>query len=170
MGTVLTKIRRRLNALARTTFILAMVICTPVNAAFLMETMEGERVDLHDFLGGNQWTLVMLWTTDCIPCEEQKPMIEAFHSDHKNDAARVIGLALDGPTKRAEIDKLIDHHRPSYTNLLAFDDVFARQFAEETGESYSVTPTYILYKPDGSLFGVHVGKINRQALDAAVTQ
>ena len=160
-----------LNSTARRLLLTAaLMFSAPIQAAFLMESLEGERVDLHDYLGQGKWTLVMLWTTDCVPCEEQKPMIEAFHSDHKGDKARVIGLALDGPSKRVEIDQLIEHHQPSYTNLLAFDDVFARQFTEETGEKYAVTPTYVLYKPDGSLFGVHVGKVDRQALDAAVSQ
>ena len=152
---------------------LAISVSTGVasaNAAFPVQSLAGERVDLHDYLGGGQWTLVMLWTTDCIPCEEQKPMIEAFHTDHINGYAKVIGLALDGPSKRAEIDRLIEHHKPSYTNLLAFDDVFARQFSEETGKRYTVTPTYILYKPDGSFFGVHAGKVSRKMLDSAVSQ
>ena len=137
-------------------------------ADFLMQSLDGERVDLHDFIGDGQWKLVMLWTTDCIPCEEQKPMIEAFHNTYKNRNAQVIGLALDGPAKQSEIDKLIAHHQPSYTNLVAFDDVFARQFREETGKPYSVTPTYLFYRPNGELLGVHAGKVSRQALDSVV--
>ena len=155
--------------------IFALMMCASLlggkaHAEFLMQSLDGNRVDLHDYLGKGQWTLVMLWTTDCIPCEEQKPMIEEFHNTYKNSSARVIGLALDGPAKQDEIDQLIAHHQPSYTNLVAFDDVFARQFKEETGKPYSVTPTYVFYRPDGNLLGVHAGKVSRQALDAVVTQ
>ena len=139
-------------------------------ADFLMQSLDGNRVDLHDYLGKGQWTLVMLWTTDCIPCEEQKPMIQDFHNTYKDSSASVVGLALDGPAKQVEIDKLIEHHMPNYTNLVAFDDVFARQFNEETGKPFSVTPTYVFYRPNGELLGVHAGKVSRQALDAVVSQ
>jgi len=154
-------------------FVIALCTCLlggTAQAEFLMQSLDGKRVDLHDYLGNGKWTLVMLWTTDCIPCEEQKPMIEEFHNAHKNSTARVIGLALDGPARQAEIDQLVEHHQPSYTNLVAFDDVFARQYQEETGKRYAVTPTYMFYRPDGTLLNVHAGKVSRQALDNVVNQ
>ena len=160
------KKRARLFVIA----LVACLFCHKAHAEFLMQSLDGERVDLHDYVGNGQWTLVMLWTTDCIPCEEQKPMIEEFHSTYKDSVARVVGLALDGPSKQNEIDKLVAHHQPSYTNLVAFDDVFVRQFSEETGKSFSVTPTYMLYRPDGTLLGVHLGKVSREALDSVVNQ
>ena len=147
-----------------------LLLCANAQAAFLMQSLAGDRVDLHKYIGHGQWTLVMLWTTDCVPCEEQKPMIQSFHDEHSGKRAQVIGLALDGPAKQSEIEELIAQHQPTYTNLVAFDDVFARQFQEETGKPYSVTPTYLFYKPDGSLLGVHAGKISREALDAVVVQ
>jgi len=97
-------------------------------------------------------------------------MIEEFHNAHKDAGAQVIGLALDGPAHQDAIDELIAHHNPSYTNLVAFDDVFQRQFGEETGKSFSVTPTYLFYKPDGSLLGVHLGKVSRAALESVVSR
>jgi len=135
-----------------------------------MQSLTGERVDLHDYIGDGRWALVMLWTTDCVPCEEQKPMIQRFHTAHENDRAQVIAIALDGPAMQAEIDAIVARHEPSYPTLVAFDDVFARQFEEETGKAYSVTPTYVFYRPDGTLFGVHVGKVSRQALDSVVAR
>jgi len=148
--------------------LLALAASPAAQSAFLMQNLAGDRVDLHDYLGQGKWTLVMLWTTDCIPCEEQKPMIQEFHTANKDNNAEVIGLALDGPAMQAEIDKLIAHHQPDYTNLVAFDDVFLRQFQEETGKSYSVTPTYLFYRPNGELLGAHLGKVSRQALEAVV--
>jgi len=154
--------------LAPMLMLLALSVSPAAQSAFLMQSLDGDRVDLHDYLGKGKWTLVMLWTTDCIPCEEQKPMIQDFHTANKDSKAEVIGLALDGPAMQDEIDKLIAHHQPDYTNLVAFDDVFLRQFQEETGKSYSVTPTYLFYRPNGELLGVHLGKVSRQALDAVV--
>ncbi len=141
-----------------------------VHASFLMQDLNGNRVDLHQHLGNGQWALVMLWTTDCAPCEAQKPMIEDFHNTHRDGLAKVIGIALDGPAQQNAIDALIDKHRPSYVNLVAYDDVFTKQFLTETGRSFSVTPTYLLYRPNGELYGVHTGPIGRPALEQVIRQ
>jgi len=151
-------------------FCLLAFTASNASASFLMQNLRGEKVDLHAYLGQGQWTLVMLWTTDCIPCEEQKPMIQDFHNSHVESNARVIGLALDGPDKQNEIEKLIEKHQPNYVNLITFDDVFPRQFEEQTGKTFSVTPTYVFYKPDGELMGVHVGKVSREALESVVAR
>jgi len=147
-----------------------VLLSSHAHAAFLMQNLAGERVDLSRYIGQGQWTLLMLWTTDCVPCEEQKPMIEEFHNAHHEANAQVIGLALDGPAKQADIEALISKHDPSYMNLIAFDDVFAQQFSEQTGKSFSVTPTYVFYRPNGELMGVHTGKVSREALESVVAQ
>ena len=136
--------------------------------AFQLQSMDASRVELDDYLGGGQWTLVMFWSTDCIPCEQQKPMIEAFHHDHEATDARVVGIALDGMEARAEIQKLVERHNPSYPNLVVFTDVFHRQFRELTGKDFRATPTYLLFDRSGNLAGTRIGMIERAALEAVV--
>lgn len=137
-------------------------------ASFLMQDLAAERVDLLDYVGNGKWTLVMFWSTDCVPCEQQKPMIEAFHRDQRDTRARVVGVALDGYAHIEAIEALVQRHQPSYPNLVAFTDVFNRQYTEHVGSPLRATPTYLLYAPDGSLGGSHTGPISRAALDAAV--
>ncbi|ASJ74395.1 Thiol-disulfide oxidoreductase ResA [Granulosicoccus antarcticus IMCC3135] len=136
--------------------------------SFQLQDMESSRVNLNDYVGDGRWTLVMFWSTDCIPCEQQKPMIEAFHHDHQASDARVVGIALDGMEAEAEIQKLIDRHNPSYPNLVVFTDVFHRQYKELTGKDFRATPTYLLYDPSGNLAGARTGMIERAALEAVV--
>lgn len=136
--------------------------------SFLMQNLDAERVDLLDYVGSGKWTLVMFWTTDCVPCEQQKPMIEAFHREQHESRARVVGVALDGHEQIDAIEALVQRHNPSYPTLVAFTDVFERQYTAHVGSSFRATPTYLLYAPDGSLGGSHTGPISRAALDAAV--
>lgn len=112
----------------------------------------------------------MFWSTDCIPCEEQKPMIESFHQQHHEIDAHVVGIALDGMENYAGIKKLVDHHNPSYPNLVVFTDVFHRQYKELTGKGFRATPTYLLFAPDGQLNGSRAGKIERSLLESIVSQ
>lgn len=137
--------------------------------AFQLQSMDASRVNLNDFVGEGQWTLVMFWSTDCIPCEQQKPMIEAFHRDHVGRDARVVGVALDGLAAQAGIQALIDKHDPTYPNLVVFTDVFHRQFRELTGKDFRATPTYLLYNPAGELAGARSGVIERALLESIVS-
>ena len=148
--------------------LVSMLLGTGLVQAFQLQSMDASRVDLNDYVGGGRWTLVMFWSTDCIPCEQQKPMIEAFHHDHEAVDARVVGVALDGMEARAEIQKLVERHNPSYPNLVVFTDVFHRQFKELTGKDFRATPTYLLFDPSGKLAGARTGMIERAALEAVV--
>jgi thiol-disulfide isomerase/thioredoxin len=131
--------------------------------------MNANRVNLTDYVGNGRWTLVMFWSTDCIPCEQQKPMIEAFHREHRGIDAQVVGVALDGLEAKAQIQQLIDRHNPSYPNLVVFTDVFHRQFKELTGKDFRATPTYLLFDPKGVLAGTRAGPIERESLESVLT-
>lgn len=138
--------------------------------SFLMQNLEDERIDLHDYLGDGRWTLIMFWSLDCIPCEKQKPMIEAFYQDHQSGAANVIGIALDGPKHLTDIQARIEKNATSYKNFIAYDDVIYKQFVEEVGKPYHATPTYLMYDPAGEFVGMHTGPIERAALESVLTQ
>ena len=148
----------------------ALAISASPAVAFQLQSLNAERVNLNDYVGGGRWTLVMFWSTDCIPCEEQKPMLEAFHRDHVNKDAAVVGIALDGIDQLDGIEVLIKRHEPSYPNLVVFTDVFHRQFKELTGKDFRATPTYLLYAPDGSLAGARAGPIERETIEAIVAR
>lgn len=137
--------------------------------AFQLQALDKTRVNLLDYVGDGRWTLVMFWSTDCIPCEEQKPMIEDFHRTHQASNAKVIGIALDGMENYAGIKKLVDLHEPTYPNLVVFTDVFHRQYYELTSKQFRATPTYLLFSPNGQLAGTRAGKIERAMLESIVT-
>ena len=147
---------------------LCLLSVPSLGTAFELQRMDAVRTNVNDYVGDGRWTLVMLWTTDCIPCERQKPMIGAFHDAHAASDAHVLGIALDGPAALPEIRRLVEHHAASYPTLVAFDDVFPEQFAALTGKPFRATPTYLLYTPDGAFAGAHVGPIERERLEAVV--
>ena len=158
-----------LRRLSFAPFVLALVAVAPAGA-FELQRLDAVRANLEDFVGEGRWTLVQLWTTDCVPCERQKPMLEAFHRDHHERDARVVGIALDGPKAIEEIERVVERTAPSYVTLVAFDDVFAEQFAALTGRAFRATPTYLLYDPSGAFAGVHTGPIARERVEAVIAQ
>ncbi|MFK8083083.1 MAG: TlpA family protein disulfide reductase [Granulosicoccus sp.] len=132
--------------------------------AFQLQSMDEERVNLLDYVGNDRWTLVMFWATDCVPCEEQKPALEAFHQQHGDAVASVVGVAIDGMENRDEIDKLNQLHDPSYPNLVVFTDVFHRQYQELVGKPFRTTPTFLVFDAQGELQGNLYGYIDFEAL------
>lgn len=119
--------------------------------AFLVSDFEGNRVELGDHVGNGRWTVVMLWQLDCIPCEEQKPAIEAFHNRYKSSSAHVVGLVIDGHEYMPQIKKFVDVKPTAFPSYVVFGDVFNDQIMEETGKQFPAAPGYLVYAPDGEL-------------------
>ncbi len=133
--------------------------------AFELQTLDDERTNLNNYVGNGRWSVVMLWGENCKACEEQKPLLEAFHKKYKDSRAHAIGVSIDGIENIDYIRKNIAHHGTSYTNLAVLTDVFFDQFEQTTGKRYIKTPTYILYAPDGSIAGVRSGKLQFELLE-----
>jgi len=154
-----------LNVVLAATLLATTWLAVGIAHAFELQTLENERTNLHNFVGDGQWTVVMLWGANCKACEEQKPLLEAFHNKYKDSRARAIGVSIDGMENIEYIRKNIAHHGTSYTNLAVLTDVFFSQFTQETGKEYLKTPTYLLYAPDGTLSGVKSGKLKFELLE-----
>ncbi|MFK7857723.1 MAG: TlpA family protein disulfide reductase [Granulosicoccus sp.] len=137
--------------------------------AFQLQALDEERVDLMDYISTDHWTIVMFWATDCIPCEEQKPALEAFHRQHSPQLASVVGVAIDGMENREEIDKLNKLHNPTYPNLVVFTDVFHRQYQELVGKPFRTTPTFLVFDGEGKLQGNLYGYIDFEGLSQHIT-
>jgi len=134
-----------------TTLAVCMLMLSAAANAFLVSDFEGNRVETNDYLGEGRWTVVMLWQLDCIPCEEQKPAVEAFHKKYKDSSAHVVGLVLDGHEKMSAIKQFVDKSPTAFPTHVVFGDVFRDQISEETGKVFYTAPGYIVYAPNGEL-------------------
>jgi len=133
-------------------FFIVSFSSTPAQAKeLLVSDFDGNRVDIKDYVGDGRWTIVMLWQLDCIPCEEQKPFVEAFHDKYKSSSAHVVGLVIDGHEYMPQIKAFVDKKPTAFPSHVVFGDVFQEQILEETGKSFPAAPGYIIYSPDGEL-------------------
>ena len=143
--------------------LLIAVLFAPLSMAqaFEVETLDGQRIDLDRHTQGGDWTLVFLWSLDCVPCETQKPAIDAFARERTANRVQVVGLAIDGVEWRTAVARRVSGAQPVYPNYLVLADVFDRQFNDTAGRGYrGLTPTFLLYRPGGELVGVHSGPID----------
>jgi len=135
-----------------------------------LQSLSSKKKSLNKIVNDGKYTLVMIWSTDCAACEEQKPMIQAFHKDYSDANASVVGIAHDGMSLIGEIKKIINKNDPAYPNYVASPETFFSEFEIATGKKFRATPTYIMYNPDGQIMGVAVGQITRDKLDQIVAK
>jgi len=135
-----------------------------------LQSLASKQISLNEVVNDGKYTLVMIWSTDCVACEEQKPMIQTFHTDYNETKANVVGIANDGMQLLDKINKLIRKNSPTYPNFVASPKTFFSEFEIATGRKFRATPTYIMFGPDGDILGVAVGKISRESLDKMVSK
>ncbi|OED35327.1 hypothetical protein AB833_30655 [Chromatiales bacterium (ex Bugula neritina AB1)] len=136
-----------------------------VSAGMELQRVDGTVVDLDEYRGDGQWLLVMFWAVNCHICEEQKPEISLFHEKHRNDDAKVLGVALDGMDKIDLIKSNIERHKTSFPSLVGNIAIVASHYKNLTEESLRGTPTYLLFNPEGELVGNNPGPLRIQALE-----
>ena len=146
--------------IASTLTLIFALICGGSAQAFQLQALDEQRVELMDYVVEGRWTVVMFWATDCIPCEEQKPGLEAFHQEFSPDTASIVGVAIDGFEMIDQILEINAHHQPSYPNLVAFNDVYQRQYEELVGKPFRITPTYLIFDQTGQLHGNVYGNLD----------
>ncbi len=128
--------------------------------AFLVTDFDGNRIDTNDYVGDGRWTVVMIWALQCVPCEQQKPTVEAFHEKYKDSKAHVLGLVMDGHEYMPQIKEFVDKKPTKFPSHVVFGDVFSEQIMTETGKNFPISPGYLVYSPTGELKLALNGKIN----------
>lgn len=126
-------------------------------------------MDFNKLIGDGRWTVVMLWATDCVPCEVQKPDVDAFHVNHVDKDARVVGVALDGVDQLRAINKAMRLTPTRFPNYVSNYEQMTKDIRAITGEEYDgLTPTYILFDPTGKYVKANFGPIEMSAIEAVI--
>lgn len=154
----------RKNVLRALCWGLLLAFSVSAHAIDIVDT-RGNTDRLNEVVESSGWTLVMLWSHDCIPCERQKPMIERFHQETWKRGVTVLGLSTDSIALRKKAVKVHEAGITSFTNYYFEGQDFSQPFREFTGRDFFGTPTYLLFDPDGNLQGAHTGAVNRNMLD-----
>ena len=145
-------------------FSLLVMFSTSAQAVDIVST-DGKPSQLNSEVSEGDWSLVMLWSHDCIPCEKQKPMIERFHKRTESRGVSVVGLSTDEKTLRAQATQTYKATRTSFPNFYFDGQNFQKDYQRFVGRNFIGTPTYMVFSPSGELTGVHTGAITRTMLE-----
>jgi peroxiredoxin len=136
-------------------------------ADFELQTLNGNTVKLSDYRG--KLVLLNFWRTDCVPCQDETPALQAAYEQLRGQDVEIIGMNM---------------FRDEQLNKVGVDQV--RQFATLYGVSYpialdadgSVTQKYLvgnipvsyLIDANGNARFVHIGEVTTADVVALVQE
>ena len=83
------------------------------------EDFNGKPQVLENYLGKGKWTIVMMWASDCHICNREAHEYVDFHMIHSDTDATVLGISLDGDSRKKAAEKFIKKHSVDFPNLIA---------------------------------------------------
>jgi cytochrome c biogenesis protein CcmG/thiol:disulfide interchange protein DsbE len=118
---------------------------------FSLRNIDGEEIHLADFSG--KPVLINLWTTWCIPCQNEMPVIEKIFKDYNDTGLVVLGINITSQDKLLDVKETIKKYNLSYPILL-----------DESGlvsELYEMRgiPTSYFVDPQGIIRRIQIGEI-----------
>jgi thiol-disulfide isomerase/thioredoxin len=118
--------------------------------------INGERVNLNHYQG--RWVVVNYWATWCPPCIEEMPELQAFHNNHVEKDALVVGINSELINPK-QLKSFLDNYFISYP-------VFISKPAQQSELGLIPgLPTTFLVSPQGKVVARQVGPVTRDMLE-----
>jgi thiol-disulfide isomerase/thioredoxin len=138
--------------------IIALTFSCSVSHAVEMELkgVDGKTARLSDYRG--KWVLVNVWATWCPPCLEEMPELQAFHDNHEETDAVVLGLNAEKLTSE-KVRQFLDDYFITYPNFI-LGPVTHTSLGEVPG-----LPTSFLISPQGNVEARQVGMVTRTMIE-----
>lgn len=110
---------------------------------FTIETEEGGKVSLSDYVGKGKYTLVDFWASWCGPCRAETPVIAELYNQYKDKGLEVLGVAVwDKP---ADTKKAIEELKITWPQILNGQEIPTKKYG------INGIPHIILFGPDGTI-------------------
>lgn len=142
------------------TVLLLILFAAPALALdFSLPDINGKAHKLSHYRG--KWVVVNVWATWCPPCLREIPDLMAFHEEHKNTDAVVLGVNYE-EIDIGELKIFVKDLRISYPILVAKPGI------EKFLGPLPSFPTSIIYDPNGLPADKIEGVLTRAQLEAYI--
>lgn len=134
-------------------------------AGIILTDFEGNRRTIEEFSGDDKWLVVMIWASDCHICNTEVPEYMAFHEAHKNKDAAVLGISMDGESRKKEAQAFLDRHLVNFPSLIGEMVAVTTLYGNLTGSFLAGTPAFLIYTPSGELAAKQIGAVPVQVIE-----
>ena len=135
-----------------------------------VKTLDGRETTLAEHIDGGKWTLVMVWSTYCSLCKEQYPVMSEFNDRHKDKDAKVIGISVDGYDEMEKVRQYVKKSTMSFDNLIAEASTIASIYENATEESFTGTPTYLMFNPKRQVAAYNAGQLSLEKIETYIRE
>ncbi len=115
-----------------------------------LSDLDGKRHRLSDYRGRR--VLLNFWATWCRPCLEEMPALDHAQAKFGENAAIVIGIAMDEPT---HVKAFLAAHPVSYPILIGRTG--PDNTSLQLGNTSQILPYSVLIDTDGRMLSSHAG-------------
>lgn len=129
------------------------------------QDFSGKTQILENYTAKGKWLVVMMWASDCYICNREAHEYVDFHMIHSDSDATVLGISLDGASRKKEAQKFIQKHSVDFPNLITEPGTVADFYRDLTGQSFRGTPTFLIYDPKGTLKASQAGAVPTQLIE-----
>jgi len=134
------------------------------------EDFQGKPQVLKNYVGKGKWLVVMIWASDCHICNKEAHQYVDFHMVHSDEDATVLGISIDGESRKIEAEKFIKKHAIDFPNLIAEPAYAGRMYQELTGSSFLGTPSFLIFSPEGELKAADAGAVPATVIEEFIAQ
>ena len=141
--------------------LLGLFLLSPFASAEIkgFEDFKGKPQVLENYIGKGKWTIVMMWASDCHICNREAHEYVDFHMIHSDTDATVLGISLDGESRKKAAEKFIKKHSVDFPNLIAEPEYVSALYRDLTGQYFAGTPSFLIYSPNGELKAAQAGAV-----------
>jgi len=124
---------------------------------------------LDDHGSDDKWLVVMIWAHDCEICEREVVDYQQFHLSHMQDDARVVGITIDGASRKNAALGFVNRHQLEFENLLGEPETVMSYYQLISGSRWIGTPSFLIFEPGGDLRAAQAGGVPVEIVENFIT-
>ena len=163
-------IRFHIPPAAANLLLLILLLTTPVQAEPLFRDLNGDERTIDEFRQDGRWLVVMIWASDCHVCNAEARQYVAFHEQHRESDAVVLGISLDGYANRRDAATFIERNNVTFPNVVGEASAVNDWYTAQTGEPFYGTPTFLIFGPSGELLAKQPGAVPVDLIESFIAR
>lgn len=164
-------LRVRQLLLAFTTVAISLIasqLAMAENHTILLNSIDGKKHALSEYVGHGKWVVVNVWATACPYCRQELFDLNNFHTRHHKKDAIVVGLTVDWPSfdypEQRYLADFAESHFIDYPLLIVNGELASHV----VGKPVNMVPLSFIYNPKGQLMRRINGMVTEAMLEGVI--